>query len=652
MDAELLRHQRFLQRVVRTLTRNGAEADDLEQATWLAALERRQRAEAPRAWLALVARNLFRNSRRTAASEVRAHEDTLDPRAWPPADEVAAELERAERVLAAVRALPETLRSAVHARYYEGLAVADIARLSGVSNETIQERLERARELLRRRLARERREELLGALLIGLARFRSSIGGAWLVKNLAWGVVAVLVVVFAWRMHTERSRDLTTSASEQSAALTIVPESPLATPPTAERTPESPVVLAERAAPPPDAAGSMLVSVTWPDGTPAEHVLVRVATESEGDLARFPRTAQTNGDGKARFAALEAGRYHVQLERERSATTSTVESAAETRVALAVSAGPRVEGLVVDDLGAPVPGAGVWISTRYASWNDRPLDGSFAAFAGPDGRFVIPSAGAAWLIGALAEGYAPSKEKSLTRFSLSVVEVRLVLPGRGGAIEGRVVSASGAPLEGAMIAADIGLRFDHYQPENGSMRILNSLRVRTSSAPDGTFRFLGVQPGSVELQVLALGHQSWSQEVVVNANATTHVEAQVAAGGSVRGHVRTLDGTPLGGMLVAASTVGRPAPADLTANWLDQDWNAIVRSSWDCFATARTGADGAFHLDGLTPGHSFLLAQTAGGDRAAVPLWIESEVASEQDLVLTRGLELVCWLVLLRGASL
>jgi DNA-directed RNA polymerase specialized sigma24 family protein len=66
MDAELLlRHQRFLHRLVRGLVSDEDAAEDVLQATWLRALERPAReGSAPRAWLARIARNLSFNRSR------------------------------------------------------------------------------------------------------------------------------------------------------------------------------------------------------------------------------------------------------------------------------------------------------------------------------------------------------------------------------------------------------------------------------------------------------------------------------------------------------------------------------------------------------------------------------------------------------------
>jgi RNA polymerase sigma-70 factor (ECF subfamily) len=58
-----------------------------------------------------------------------------------------------ERLLSEIEALPEDLREVVLLYYYEELTYDDLADLLGVSRATVNARLAKARDLLRRRLA-------------------------------------------------------------------------------------------------------------------------------------------------------------------------------------------------------------------------------------------------------------------------------------------------------------------------------------------------------------------------------------------------------------------------------------------------------------------------------------------------------------------
>src|SRR5688500_8449393 len=106
--ATLLAHRAWVRRLARSLVRDDASADDLEQRTWLAALRSPPRhAGAARTWLARVVRsqalNAFRASGRRAAHErAGARGETVRS-----AVEIAGEAEIQQRLAAAVLRLDE-----------------------------------------------------------------------------------------------------------------------------------------------------------------------------------------------------------------------------------------------------------------------------------------------------------------------------------------------------------------------------------------------------------------------------------------------------------------------------------------------------------------------------------------------------------------
>jgi hypothetical protein len=106
-------------------------------------------------------------------------------------------------VLAAVRALAEPYRATVLLRYYEGLALEEVARRTGVNGSTARTRLARAHEQLRARLDREwGGRQAWGALAapgveLGTALVAEGVGvkaitvlGLVLVGGFAWWQVA------------------------------------------------------------------------------------------------------------------------------------------------------------------------------------------------------------------------------------------------------------------------------------------------------------------------------------------------------------------------------------------------------------------------------------------------------------------------------
>lgn len=155
-SAAWIREFEALRALARALIADDHAAEDAVQETWL----RAQRFEAdgagaalrrPGAWLSTTLRNLSRDRRRAVArrGEVRAASELAD--SLPSPAQVAERLELTQRVVAALTALPEPYRTALHLHYFEGLTVAEIAERAGLPLETL-------RTCVRRGLARMRKE--------------------------------------------------------------------------------------------------------------------------------------------------------------------------------------------------------------------------------------------------------------------------------------------------------------------------------------------------------------------------------------------------------------------------------------------------------------------------------------------------------------
>lgn len=155
----LLAHGNYVRGLARELVFDAALARDVEQETWLAALEQTPRdPAATRGWLAAIVRNLARRAWRSSARR-RAHEAAgaeLE-RVVPSPEEVLEREELRARVVAAVNALEEPYRAALVLRWLEGHDPREVARRLGVPPETAKTRLKRGLELLRARLDRENR---------------------------------------------------------------------------------------------------------------------------------------------------------------------------------------------------------------------------------------------------------------------------------------------------------------------------------------------------------------------------------------------------------------------------------------------------------------------------------------------------------------
>ena len=145
-------------RAVASYAPPGAERDDLAQDVQLAlwqALPRFRGDSSPRAFALRIAHNrglshVWRRARRPSADGEAP--ELPDPR--PGADELLASSERAERLLRHLRTLPLGQRQ-VLALALEGVPHAEIGEIVGITPENVAVRLGRAREALRRSLAKE-----------------------------------------------------------------------------------------------------------------------------------------------------------------------------------------------------------------------------------------------------------------------------------------------------------------------------------------------------------------------------------------------------------------------------------------------------------------------------------------------------------------
>lgn len=158
MDASLdtLLAQRAWVRALAVALVGRADADDLEQEAWLAALERPPGDEAPRAWLATVLRRTASRMRRTLSRRAARERVAARPEATGAAADLVALAETHERVVRAVLALPEPYRSTILLRFFEGLSPPEIARRTGAPVDTVKARLRRGLARLRTELPEDR----------------------------------------------------------------------------------------------------------------------------------------------------------------------------------------------------------------------------------------------------------------------------------------------------------------------------------------------------------------------------------------------------------------------------------------------------------------------------------------------------------------
>jgi RNA polymerase sigma-70 factor, ECF subfamily len=162
LDRLIEQYQHRLLRYLVYLTGNRELAEDLFQETWIRVLERGHQYDGKHefsTWLYAVARNLTIDYLRKKSpvsldgmmeDEEHAPLEPADTR--PMAWELVQQHEQAERVSAALVTIPAEYRETVMLRFQEGLALDEIATVTGARLGTVKSRLYRGLNMLMSRL--------------------------------------------------------------------------------------------------------------------------------------------------------------------------------------------------------------------------------------------------------------------------------------------------------------------------------------------------------------------------------------------------------------------------------------------------------------------------------------------------------------------
>ena len=401
--------------------------------------------------------------------------------------------------------------------------------------------------------------------------------------------IALLLGLVLWGLLTERPPTLAGPSAGDPAG-GIAPASAEPSIPSGEagtvEAPERELVSPVRA----DAGrstGSILVEASYGDDRAPVPDLVIVLAQPGADRRFAARRVRTDARGAVRFAGLPSGSWWVGNTRNDDAVDPVeVRAGEETRVALVLSVGVRVTGVVVDALDRPVAGAQVWLATMGAP--DRNVE--HVADTGADGRFALRSCPTLAVVGARAHGHAPSRTHLVQRPAGESVDLRLQLPGPGGTVEGIVRGPDRVGIDGAVVR--LGDRRVTVGGPAGAPA--PAAWVRTDA--DGRFRAVGLQPGEHPVHVRALGWAPWTGSCLVAEYAVAQLEIVLGAGMACTGVVLGVDKTP-----VSRARVEVGASGDLAHH-----------------RTTRSAADGTFRLDDLAPGAVVVRCKHRSGEAEAV----------------------------------
>ena len=621
---DLLVHADWVRHLARGLVANAAQADDVVQDTWVAALERPPvQATNLRGWLARVVRNVARQRGRSEARRERREVATARGEATSSTAELADRAALQRDVVGHVLTLDEPFRAVVLLRFFEGLPPRAIADRLGVPVKTVNSRLQRAFAKLHEKLDREYGDRAawcaaLVPLCVGSDAVAATSGslwpelGGWIVKtNTKVGLAlaaSVLGGLGLWRVLPEGSG----ASTARPTTPEVEPDVPVAAA-ALDREPER-VRIAESApatvaAPTETAAAGSPATVLYRvrgravDVRGNPHGGVEIATDDRPNDA----LATTASDGTFvaeieqrddRWASQHPDRICLRVV-DPHLVTLWESCVRETNVAqehiVVAATVTAIEGSVVDAGLAPIEGAQVSLTARdpmtfalhgssVADVFPYPLDMTsaveFALVTDAAGRFRFgrfPQAPGQRLF-VSADGFEAAFVDLDSAAEPLVVQLTRAEDADGRFVDGIVIDERGAPVAGATVQ----LANDQAQ-----------------SRTDGTFRIAAdwVEPatplcaakkGRLPALVPNFGE-------VLGAGSADFGPVELVLGGApldIRGRVLDADGRPCAGWSVSIldeTEISQLRIPIATAEGLARKEDGV----------ARTDSDGGFHLTGL-----------------------------------------------------
>jgi len=540
-----------------------ADAEDLLQATFLVAIEKARMFDPTRsltAWLVGILQKQGKSLRRRMRREVQhAHApEAVDLAAHCAAGEVR------EAVSRALLQLDEPYRQPLHLRLLDGLSSVEIAQHLGRTPGAVRVQLHRGLARIRRLLpaglalgvaAHPRglaavRSEVLAAANAPAAVAGVLLSGGLLVKKAIAAFVAVCLALAMWHWWLEspglEPAEAQGASSGAGPVAATSPPEPAAGSHRVVATGDEPVTT-----PRDDSPGNLRVQLTYADnGEPAAGVPV-VVDERCGFL-RPKRVLRTNAGGEALFAVLAPRAVMVSTIDVGSWRDVDVRPGVDTVVNMSVRRGYRLVGRVVDEHGAPVPGAHVY--ERLPSTREY----SRTAVSDGNGRFELFPVGDYASVGARAPGGRRSKFVSGVPGVDRTIRIELVVLPVGADLAGRVVDEKGSPVDAARLLVKAPPSDDYERTEDGQYLVADG-DVTARTGADGRFELLGLRPGAVQLQVASADHGRSERSFELSAGQWHEVTIELTAGVAVFGRITDPEGHAIAGAYAYGSGGFDPA---------------------------------------------------------------------------------------------
>jgi RNA polymerase sigma-70 factor (ECF subfamily) len=624
---------------------NRADADDLVQRTFLAAIESRAAYDPRRRavpWLLGILANHARRLQRERAAKAPPTRDDVapDPSASAAAAELAADVARLRDELGA------PYKEVLELHLQADLNAKEIAAKLGRPAGTVRTQLMRALELLRRRLpagfvaglapgvprlaqlasikahvvAHAHAVAASGAAAAGSGTAISVLGSLTMTKKLtAVLAVALLLLAGATALALQQRGDAPASHRvdaqfvDQDIGGANVPAKP------AQR---------ELVSAAPDAAptrGSIRVHLHWDQTTePAANVGVAVVP-ARGPAVLQQRLAVSDASGDCTFADLPPGDCDVVVALgslvplnivgrppTRRADVGThvaaVRAGATTEVDLVAYRTTIAHGTVVDAFERAVADAEIWLH------DVRRFRSCLATRSDSKGHFTLAVA-IDLCLEARKAGHGSSNWRYVQLDDSTDLDLQLQLRSSGGVIRGHVVDEARKPMAKArVLIGDPGLS---PAPGASGFGWIRPSAVAITSADDGSFELSGVVPGFIALHAWAEGRAPVTTYAEVAVGAAVDLELVLLPSPTVHGTARDEHHQPMAGVRVQ---IGQ-----------DHEFTHV--------ATV-TAADGSYELTDVPCGGVAVTAVQDKDHAAKARLELASGVVTEWDPVLGAGLVL------------